>query len=197
MILVLATRNVNKVREMKRLLAGLPFDVRSVADYPAAPDVVEDGETLEANAEKKARSAARATGEWSLADDTGLEVAALGGAPGVYSARFAGEGCSYEDNNRKLLEELAGRPAAERGAVFRCVMALAAPDGRLYLDEGRLEGRIAADLRGTDGFGYDPVFELPESGRRLAELNLDEKNAISHRGLALHKVRERLAALAA
>ena len=190
--LVLATRNSHKVEEISRLLAGSGVTVGSLSDHPAFPETVEDRDTLRGNAEKKAVEAARACGVWALADDTGLEVDALGGAPGVYSARWAGAGCSYADNCAKLERELRGKTA--RGAAFKTVMALAAPDGTVETAEGRLDGSIATAPRGTGGFGYDPLFLLPD-GRTLAELSPDEKNAVSHRGRALRAILPRLIAL--
>jgi len=181
--LLLATRNAHKQREISQLLAGLGIEVRTLEAYPAIPETVEDQPTLEGNAAKKARECASGSGEWSLADDTGLEVEALGGAPGVYSARYAGPGCAYADNNRKLLAALGAR--ADRKARFRTVMALASADGLIVLEEGRLDGRIATEARGTNGFGYDPVFIVDGMGKTLAELSAEEKNAISHRARAL------------
>jgi XTP/dITP diphosphohydrolase len=187
--------------------------------YPEVPDVVEDGQTLEENALKKARAVRDATGECALADDTGLEVDALDGAPGVFSARYAGENVTYEDNNRKLLGELRGVPEKGRTARFRCVMALAltrdvgealheqmkgqptgseivVPPGARKLDafvtEGILDGRIAGEMRGSSGFGYDRVFELPDSGKTLSEIGEEAKNRISHRYRSLVEIRELL-----
>lgn len=181
MKLLLATRNAHKVRELEGLLKGTPLEV---APMPAGlPEVEEDQPTLEGNAGKKALACANASGEWSLADDTGLEVRALGGAPGVHSARYAGPGCGYEDNNAKLLRELAGKP--DRSAVFRTVMALASPLGAVTLAEGRVVGRIAETAAGGDGFGYDPVFVVEGEGRTYAQMSLQEKNALSHRSRAL------------
>jgi len=171
------------------MLADLPVTVRSLADFPGAPDVVEDGATYRANALKKAWSAVKFTGKPALADDTGLEVDALGGQPGLYAARFAGEGCTFQDNIRKLLHLLEGAPAERRGARFVCVIALAFPDGRERVVEGELRGRITESQVGVGGFGYDPVFYVPEAGRTLAELTADEKNRISHRRRALDKAR--------
>ena len=171
------------------MLADLPIVVRSLAEFPGAPEVVEDGATYRENALKKARSAAKFTGIPALADDTGLEVDELGGQPGLYSARFAGEGCTFQDNVRKLLHLLDGVPAERRGARFVCVIALVAPGGREKVVEGELRGRITDRQAGGGGFGYDPVFYVPEVGRTLAELTADEKNRISHRGRALAKAR--------
>lgn len=163
---------------------------------PGLPEVDEDRPTLEGNAEKKAVETARAAGAWALADDTGLEVEALGGAPGVISARWAGPGCTYADNCAKLLREMNGIPAAKRRAAFRTVMALSDPSGRTESVEGRLDGAIAETARGSGGFGYDPLFLLAD-GRTLAELGPDEKNGVSHRGRALRAILPRLKALAA
>jgi XTP/dITP diphosphohydrolase len=194
--LVLATRNAHKAAEISRLLDGSGVVLASLDDFPAAAEVVEDRDTLEGNAEKKAVETARACGAWALADDTGLEVEALGGAPGVYSARWAGPGCSYVDNCAKLLRELSGVPPERRNARFRTVMALSSPEGRVERVEGRLDGAVAAAPRGSGGFGYDPLFLLPD-GRALAELSADEKNAVSHRGRALRAILPRLRALGA
>ncbi len=193
--LVLATRNAHKVAEISRLLAGAGVECLSLDAFPAFPETDEDLPTLEGNAGKKAAEAARACGTWALADDTGLEVEALGGAPGVLSARWAGPGCSYADNCAKLLRELSGVPAARRAARFRTVMALSDPAGRGDAAEGRLDGAIAEVPRGSGGFGYDPLFALPD-GRTLAELAPDEKNAVSHRGRALRAILPRLKGLA-
>jgi XTP/dITP diphosphohydrolase len=185
MKLVLATRNAHKVSEIARLLAGTGVVAVPADAVPGAPEVEEDQPTLEGNAAKKARELAAFAGAWALADDTGLEVDALGGAPGVVSARWAGPGCSYEDNCRKLLAEMAGKTS--RSARFRTVMALSSPAGEVQTVEGRLDGAVAAAPRGTNGFGYDPLFQLKD-GRTLAELGADEKNALSHRGHALRAI---------
>lgn len=187
-ILVIATNNPHKLVEIRAVLADLDVELRSCADYPHCPEVVEDGDTLEANAAKKAREVCAFTGEWTLGDDTGLEVEALGGAPGVYSARWSGPGCTYDDNNAKLLRELAQVPEAQRGARFRCVMALASPGGAepaVRLVEGRIDGHITTQRRGTGGFGYDPLFFMPAEGCTLAELSSARKNEVSHRARAL------------
>ena len=151
--------------------------------------MVEDGATYGENALKKAWSAAKFTGKPALADDTGLEVDTLGGQPGLYSARFAGEGCTFQDNVLKLLHLLEGVPSERRGARFVCVVALVAPGGRERVVEGELCGRITESQAGIGGFGYDPVFYVPEAGKTLAELTADEKNRISHRRRALDKAR--------
>jgi len=186
---VVATANRHKVEEIRAILADLPIVVRSLAEFPGAPEVVEDGATYRENALKKARSAATFTGKPALADDTGLEVDALAGQPGLYSARFAGEGCTFQDNIRKLLHVLEGVPAERRGARFRCVIALVTPGGREQVVEGELRGRITEEQIGGGGFGYDPIFYVPEVGRTLAELTAEEKNRISHRGRAVAQAR--------
>jgi len=187
--LVVSTGNRHKVEEIRAMLADLPVAVRSLAEFPGAPQVVEDGWTYRENALKKAWAAAKFTGKPALADDTGLEVDALGGQPGLYAARFAGEGCTYQDNVRKLLRLLEGVPPQRRGARFVCVMALVDPGGREQVVEGELHGQIAEAPAGDSGFGYDPVFYVPEVGKTLAELTPAEKNRMSHRGRALAKAR--------
>lgn len=191
--LVLATRNPHKVAELRAILEGLPLGQVASAAELDAPDVVEDAGTLTANALKKARELAQFSGQLSLADDTGLEVDALDGAPGVYSARWAGEGCSYADNCNKLLAELDGVPAGRRGARFRTVMALVDPDsGAEITAEGSVAGTILDAPRGEGGFGYDPLFYLPDDGRTLAEMDTQEKNRVSHRARAAAAMREEL-----
>lgn len=171
------------------MLADLPITVRSLAEFPGAPEVVEDGATYRENALKKAWSAAKFTGKPALADDTGLEVDALGGQPGLYAARFAGEGCTFQDNILKLLRLLKGVSSERRGARFVCVIALVTPDGREQVVDGELRGRITESQSGGGGFGYDPVFYVPEAGKTLAELTADEKNRVSHRRRALDRAR--------
>ncbi|MCZ6800342.1 MAG: XTP/dITP diphosphatase [Nitrospirae bacterium] len=190
MDLVLATGNPNKRQELEMLLADLPVTVRSLTEFEPVPDMIEDGATCQANAQKKALIIAQHTGLLTLADDTGLEVEALDGRPGVYAARYAGEHATYEDNCQKLLEELQGVPLEKRKARF--VTAIAVVDAELHVDivEGVLEGQITESPRGTEGFGYDPVFEVPELHKTLAELALDQKNQISHRARALKKAKE-------
>ncbi|AVX19829.1 MULTISPECIES: XTP/dITP diphosphatase [Carboxydocella] len=195
--LVIATGNKGKLEEIKALLAGTDWEIKSLTDFPHLPEVVEDELTFEGNARKKALEIARATGCWALADDSGLEVAALGGAPGVHSARYAGEVKDDARNNAKLLEELAGVPFSDREARFRCVMALAHPErGVVAVTEGSCPGIILCEARGEGGFGYDPLFYLPEKGKTMAELSPDEKNAVSHRGQALRKMISELERLA-
>ena len=189
MDLVLATGNRDKQQEMKAFLQDLRLTIRTLDEFPAAPAVIEDGETCRSNAAKKAREIARFTGMLTLADDTGLEVDALGGRPGVFAARYAGPHATYEDNCRKLLDELTGVPMEQRGARFLTVVAIADSDAAVEFVEGVLQGRIADHGSGLHGFGYDPVFVVPELGKTLAELTLDQKNQISHRGQALAKAK--------
>ena len=190
---ILGTENRHKLQEIAALFEGAPIRFDPLPPGLNLPP--EDGATLLANARIKARAAAAATAQIALADDTGLEVDALGGEPGVYSARYAGEGASFADNNRKLLERLNGIHGANRRARFRCVLVLAAPDGRELTAEGKIEGFITDAPRGEGGFGYDPIF-VPEGGdRSLAEMSPAEKNAISHRGRAAKRLLESLSRL--
>ncbi|HBG04002.1 MAG: non-canonical purine NTP pyrophosphatase, RdgB/HAM1 family [Geobacteraceae bacterium GWC2_58_44] len=192
--LVVATGNKGKLREFGDLLAGVVETILSPADFPGLPEVEEDGETFEANAVKKAMSAALFTGRPVLADDSGLCVDYLGGRPGVYSARFAGEGASDADNNALLLRELSGVAAGQRGAAFHCVIALCHPDGSCQTFDGSLPGVILEAPRGAGGFGYDPLFLVPEYGQTLSELPPEIKNAISHRGRAMQQLKQGLGA---
>ena len=186
----MATRNRDKCAELAALLGDLGIRLRTLDDFPEVPDVTEDGETCEANAVKKASAVARHTGLPAIADDTGLQVDALGGRPGVYAARYAGETASYEDNWRKLLRELEGVPREQRRARFITVAAVARPSAeKVEVVEGVLEGFIAEAPVGTQGFGYDPVFYVPELGKTLAQLTSDEKNRISHRARAVIKAK--------
>lgn len=188
--IVLATHNPDKRVEIASLLSDLGITVRSLAEFPQAPVVVEDGETCEANAIKKAKTIADYTGLVAVADDTGLQVDALGGRPGVHAARYAGAEVTYEDNWKKLLRELDGVPVEQRGARFLTVVAIASPF-RQEVDtvEGVLNGVIAPRPAGKGGFGYDPVFLVPELGKTLAELAPSEKNRISHRAQAFAKAK--------
>lgn len=182
--LVLATRNRDKIREMQENLAALPIRLLTLDDFPHAPEVVEDGDTLEANARKKAIVIHQSTGLPALADDTGLFVHALNGAPGVFSARFAGEKASYSDNVQKLLAEMKSVPTQQRGAEFRCVMAFANDEG-VHFIKGACPGDIAFAPKGDGQFGYDPIFIAEATQKTFAEMTLAEKNLVSHRGLAL------------
>ncbi len=190
--LLFATTNPGKLKELDGLLRGA-LRVASLADFPGAAEVEEDQDTFEGNAAKKARAYAQATGLPALADDSGLCVEALGGRPGVQSARYA------EDElrrNQKLLLELKDVPVSRRAAEFRCALCLAMPGGPELIEVGRVAGVITHAPRGTKGFGYDPVFEIPSLGKTLAELTREEKSALSHRGEAFRKMLHRLLALA-
>jgi XTP/dITP diphosphohydrolase len=188
--IVLATHNPDKRVEIAALLSDLGITVRSLAEFPQAPVVVEDGKTCEANAIKKAKVIADYTGLMTVADDTGLEVDALGGRPGVHAARYAGVQVSYEDNWKKLLHELDGVPMERRGARFLTVVAIARPSvQQVDTVEGVLNGVIAQRPAGKGGFGYDPVFFVPKLGKTLAELLPSEKNRISHRAQAFAKAK--------
>jgi len=182
--LLVATNNRGKVREYAELLDDLPVRLTFPAQEGLSLEVDETGETFAENAILKARAFAEASGLLTLADDSGLEVDALDGAPGVRSARYAGPGASDEDRYRLLFRRLAGVPAEGRTARFRCVVALATPEGEVQTAEGRCEGVIGFEPRGTHGFGYDPVFYMPDRGRTMAELLPEVKNRISHRARA-------------
>ena len=188
MKLIVATRNFHKLQEIKTIFSITGLDLVSALDFPNMPDVVEDGKTLEENAAKKAITLARVSGLWAIGDDTGLEVDALGGAPGVHSARYAGEPVDYAANNEKLLRALVG--VANRQARFRCVLALSSPAGDVCTVDGVCRGTIAELLRGKKGFGYDPLF-IPEGhSQTFAEMSPDLKNKISHRAKALASARD-------
>lgn len=182
--LLLATNNPGKVREFRRLLAGAPFVVETPAEAGIALEVAETGSSYAENAALKARAFASASGRLALADDSGIEVDALDGAPGMYSARFGGDGLDDAGRTALLLEKLAGVPMERRGARYRAVVAVADPDGSVELFEGVQEGRIGFAPRGERGFGYDPVF-ITEDGRVQAEIDDAEKDRISHRGQAV------------
>ncbi|MBD3385030.1 XTP/dITP diphosphatase [candidate division KSB1 bacterium] len=186
--LLLATRNPDKIKEIKQVLSHLPLKIISAVDLKNLPEVVEDQPTLKGNAIKKATTLSKSSALLSLADDTGLQVDALDGAPGVYSSRYAGERASYDDNVTKLLKEMQGVAENRRTARFRCVMALADGD-KIETVEGVCEGLILKVKRGDKGFGYDPVFYTPVYNKSFAEISLEEKNKISHRGIALDKIR--------
>lgn len=194
--IVLATRNLGKIRELLALLADLPVRVLTLDDYREIPPLPETGETFEANASSKALVVARLTGRVALADDSGLEVDALGGAPGVHSATFLGPDATDADRNAWVLERLRSVAEDARTARFRAVVAVATPDGAVRTFEGICEGRIAHAPRGTGGFGYDPIVYLPALGRTMGELPPEAKNRLSHRGRALEAARGHLADLA-
>ena len=198
--LVMATRNAGKVRELRDLLAGLGIELLSLTDFPDLPEIPEEGATFAENAGAKAREVARLTHLSALADDSGLEVTALKGRPGVFSARYAQDRTQPAvpgdaDNWGKLLEEMAGVPWEEREARFVCAIALALTDGRVFTARGECRGSIALEPRGKHGFGYDPVFWVPEFGRTMAELEPEVKNRLSHRARALAALREILISL--
>lgn len=194
--LLLATNNQGKVREYRELLAGIPYEIVTLADVGITTDVKETGGSFEENARLKAMALARESGLLSLADDSGLEVDALGGGPGSLSHRFAGEGASDADRINLLLKRLKDVPEKERTAQFRCVIAIATPQGKAELFSGICRGLIITAPRGTHGFGYDPVFFVPELGKTMAELALEEKNRVSHRARAAEKARHWLLKLA-
>lgn len=188
--LIVASRNKGKVNEIRELLCDLPVKVTSLLDYPKLPDVIEDGKTYKANALKKAVAVAKATGKMALADDSGVEVAALGNKPGIYSSRFAGKGASEKDRNRKLFEMLRGLPMSKRRARYRCVVALV--DGKakeISIAQGTCGGYITTRERGTNGFGFDPLFLLKRYGKTFGELAPSLKAKISHRARALAKIK--------
>jgi len=188
--LVVATHNLKKGGEMVTILSrGLPgIQILTLANFPGAPEPEETGSTYPENAAIKSESAAAFTGEWSLADDAGLEIDALDGAPGLYSKRFGGEDLPFPEKMALILEKLKDLPDEERAARFRCCVALTSPQGETRVFEATCEGRIAREPKGQGGFGYDPIFYLPELGRHMAELTPDEKHAISHRGKVLGQV---------
>ncbi len=195
MKVVLATHNRHKVEEIRDILSGLDIELLSLDSFPEIGEIIEDGETLEDNARKKARTVFEATGLLSLADDTGLEVDALSGRPGVYSARYSGEGATYERNNVKLLDELKGIPPEKRTAKFRCVISIIG-DSIDEIAVGEIPGRIIDEVRGTNGFGYDPLFVADGHDITYAEMDSDLKNSLSHRARALDGAKKILTGLA-
>jgi XTP/dITP diphosphohydrolase len=192
--IILATRNLHKIEELEAMLSGSGIAVKSMKDFPYLPDVDEDQPTLEGNALKKARTIFLSTALPALADDSGLEVLYLNKQPGVYSSRYAGVKCSYDDNNRKLLKALKGVPPRRRQAQFRTVLALAGPGYERYV-EGIVEGKIIESMHGKNGFGYDPVFVPNGYTHTYAEMSREMKNSLSHRAQALIQMKEILLAL--
>lgn len=187
--LVLASTNKGKIQELRRLLAGLPLEIISLADFPGVPSVVEDGDSFAENAVIKAKTIADYTGELTLADDSGLEVDALNGEPGVYSARYGQPGWNDRERYHFLLEKLQDVPLERRTARFRCVVAVCDPrNGQVSKVDGTVEGMILTEPKGENGFGYDPVFFIPELGKTMAELSQEEKNYCSHRARAIEKM---------
>lgn len=191
--IIFATGNEGKMREIRMILADIGIPVVSMKEAGVSADIVEDGKTFAENAAIKARAIMELTGEIVMADDSGLEIDYLDGAPGIYSARFMGEDTSYDIKNNALLEKLQGVPDEKRTARFVCAIACAFPDGRLLESYGTMEGRIGYEIRGLNGFGYDPIFYLPECGCSSAEISPEQKNELSHRGKALRSMKEKLA----
>lgn len=192
--LVVATRNKKKLGEIKQILKGLKLKVSSLADLPASPRILENGSTFAQNAAKKAIKIAKFTGKLTLGEDSGLCVKALNGAPGVRSARYSGRGKDDKQNNRKLLRALEGRPLKERGAYYACAVALADKNGLIVVTQGRCSGKITFKPQGNSGFGYDPLFLIPEYNKTFAQLGLKVKHGMSHRFRALEKARRSLVA---
>ncbi|MEA2103463.1 MAG: RdgB/HAM1 family non-canonical purine NTP pyrophosphatase [Candidatus Cloacimonadota bacterium] len=190
MKLVLATHNDDKIFEIKSLLQDLPIEILSYKNFKEFPDVVEDRDTLKGNAEKKAKEIWERHKLPTIADDTGLFVKILNGAPGVYSSRYAGENVTYEDNRNKLLRDMQDVPSNKRDALFRTIIAFVDFDGKVEFLSGECKGFIGFEEKGKFGFGYDPIFYLKDSGKSFAELTFQEKNIISHRGKALQKFKD-------
>ncbi|MFO7555374.1 MAG: XTP/dITP diphosphatase [Desulfobacterales bacterium] len=186
-ILVIATRNKGKTREIKDLLKDFPVDIKNLGDFGPIPELEEDGDTFDENAYKKASFAARIFGQPALADDSGLVVEALGGAPGIHSARYAAENATDEQRYLKLLDEMKGK--SNRRAAFECVISIAVPTGAALTYEARCEGLISQKPEGSNGFGYDPVFFYPPYNKTFAQITREEKNRISHRGKALAELK--------
>lgn len=194
--LVVGSRNRKKLIEIAQLLEPHGIEVVGIADYADVPEVVEDGDTFAANAAKKATETATAIGEWVLAEDSGLSVDVLGGEPGVYSARYSGEGATDERNNQKLQKELAGQPLERRTAHYTCHVAVSSPEGQVRLsDEATCSGLIIDEPRGSNGFGYDPYFLIPEFHQTFGELSSIVKNQLSHRARAFQRITPKLVAL--
>ena len=188
--LIFATGNENKMKEIRMILADCGYEILSMKEAGIDIDIVEDGKTFEENAMIKAKAISEVAGCVVLADDSGLEVDALDKAPGIYSARFMGEDTSYKIKNQAIIDKLEGVPDEERTARFVCAIAAAFPDGRVETRRGTIEGRIGYEESGENGFGYDPIFYVPEFGKTTAELSPEEKNLISHRGKALTMIKE-------
>lgn len=188
--IIFATGNAGKMKEIKEIMRDVPYEVVSMKEAGVAADIVENGATFEENALIKAKTIAELTGEISMADDSGLEVDYLNKAPGIYSARFLGEDTPYDVKNKYLLEQLEGVEGAERSARFVCAIACVWPDGRSKVCRATIEGELAKEPAGENGFGYDPIFFVPEYGKTTAELSLEEKNKISHRAKALYEMKK-------
>ena len=189
---IFATGNEGKMKEIREILGDLDIELLSLKDAGIKADIVEDGKTFEENAEIKAKAICQLTGEIVLADDSGLEIDYLNKEPGIYSARYMGEDTSYRIKNASLIERLEGVPDEQRTARFVCAIAAAFPDGTMKTVRAAMEGRIGYEEKGENGFGYDPIFYLPEYGCTSAELSMEEKNKISHRGKALKAIKDEL-----
>ena len=190
--IIFATGNQEKMKEIRMILADIGIPILSMKEAGITADIVENGKTFEENAIIKAKTIMELTGDMALADDSGLEIDYLNGEPGIYSARYMGEDTSYDIKNRSLIERLEGVPEEKRTARFVCSIACALPDGRILTSRGTMEGHIGYEIKGSNGFGYDPIFYLPEFGCTSAELSPDQKNEVSHRGKALREMRRML-----
>ena len=190
--LIFATGNAGKMKEIRMILADMGYEIRSMKEEGIDPEIIEDGTTFEENAVIKAKAVAALTDAIVLADDSGLEIDALNKEPGIYSARYMGEDTSYHVKNNKLIERLEGVPEEHRTARFVCAIAAVLPEGKVLVTTGTIEGRIGYEEKGENGFGYDPIFYVPEYGCTSAELTEEQKNEISHRGKALRAMRELL-----
>ena len=190
--LIFATGNEGKMKEIRMILGDLDYEILSMKEAGITADIVEDGKTFEENAEIKAKAISKLANCLVLADDSGLEVDYMDKQPGIYSARWMGEDTSYDIKNKKIIENLEGVPEEKRTARFVCAVAAAFPDGRVITKRGTIEGIIGYEQRGENGFGYDPIFFLPEYGMTTAELPVEEKNKISHRGRALEQIKQEL-----
>lgn len=190
--LIIATNNKGKLKEIKEIFADMPYEILNLEDMGINIHVEEDADDFAGNSYKKAYEVCRVVNEMVLADDSGLEVDALDGLPGVYSARFAGENATDRENYEKLLTMMEGVPEEKRTAAFKCVVTLMTPDGNYVQAEGRCPGRISFEPSGSDGFGYDPVFIVDGYNRTMAELTMEEKNKKSHRGIALRNLKKML-----
>ena len=193
--IVFATTNAEKIKEIKEILADFDVEVASMKEMNITADIEENGATFEENSLIKARAVSKLTGLPALADDSGLEVDYLNGEPGIYSARYLGRDTDYDYKNNYIIDKLKEAKGEERSARFVCVISLVLPDGREFVKKGVMEGRIGYEIKGENGFGYDPIFYLPEYGKTSAEISAEEKNKISHRGKALSAMKELIASL--
>ena len=188
--IIFATGNVGKMKEIREILSDLPYEVVSMKEAGVTAEIVEDGTTFEENAMIKAKTIAELTGEIAMADDSGLEVDYLDKAPGIYSARFLGEDTSYDIKNKYLIDQLDGVEGSDRSARFVCAIACVWPDGKSKVCRATIEGELAKAPAGENGFGYDPIFYVPQYGKTTAELSMEEKNEISHRAKALREMKK-------